>query len=196
MPAVLYSQINKSRSDIERLIGKKAKELTRSFHNAHIHDVLINTEIAETENWREKAKAWASGQGMTNQGRVRSDNIASYTFDGLLFRSQPEINLYNALKSCGVSFAPLPVFIRGGQTYRRIEPDFVVIRSGMMMVIEVDGDTVHQETPAEAHARTSMLVHEGVHLERVRAAECDTPDKATRCAQRLLAILAQVQASR
>jgi hypothetical protein len=79
-----------------------------------------------------------------------------------LFRSPPEIHLYKALKQQGVSFAPLPVFIKGGKSYQRIEPDFFIIMNGVMMVVEVDGDTVHQETPAEAHDRTTMLLHEGV----------------------------------
>jgi very-short-patch-repair endonuclease len=95
-----------------------------------------------------------------------------------------------------VSFAPLPVFVRGGKDYRRIEPDFIVVKGGMVAVIEVDGDTVHQESPVEAHARTTMLVHEGAHVERVRASECDTPEKAKECAERVLASLAKVRASR
>jgi hypothetical protein len=127
---------------------------------------------------------------------VRSDNIAARQCDGLLFRSDEEINLYKALKAAGVSFTPLPVFIRGGREYRRIEPDFVLITGGMVSVIEVDGDTVHQESPVEAHARTTMLVHEGAHVERVRASDCSTPDGAEVCAKRILASLAKVRASR
>jgi hypothetical protein len=140
--------------------------------------------------------AWLRGEGITNQGRVRSDNIAAREHDGLLFRSQEEINLYRALKSAGVSFAPLPVFVRGGREYRRIEPDFVVVKGGMIAVVEVDGDTVHQESPAEAHARTTMLVHEGAHVERVKASDCATPEKAKECADRVLASLAKVRAAR
>jgi len=48
----------------------------------------------------------------------------------------------------------LEVFIRGGDSYRRIEPDFFIVRDGFSMGVEVDGDTVHTETPEEAHART------------------------------------------
>lgn len=91
--------------------------------------------------WRDGAKRWLAGAGISNQGRVRSDNIASREADGLLFRSVPEINLYKALKARGVSVAPLPVFVRGGKTYRRIEPDFVILKEGLVMVVEVDGDT-------------------------------------------------------
>ena len=130
---------------------------------------------------------------MSNQGRVRSDNVAPLSVDGLIFRSQPEIHLYRALKSMGISFAPLPVFIRGGTEYRRIEPDFVIVQAGLVMVVEVDGDTVHQETPAEAHARTTMLLHEGVHFERVKASECDSSLKAKSTAERLAAILTKLQ---
>lgn len=84
-----------------------------------------------------------TGQGVTNQGRARSDNLAPRMWDGLLFRSQQEINLYRALKSQAVSFAPLPVFVRGGTTYQRVEPDFLVIKDSIVLIVEVDGDTIH-----------------------------------------------------
>jgi very-short-patch-repair endonuclease len=114
----------------------------------------------------------------------------------LLFRSQAEIHLYRALKAANVSFAPLAVFVRGGQKYRRIEPDFFIIHKGVPLVVEVDGDTVHQETPAEAHARTAMLGHEGVYIERILASECDTPDKAMGAASKILATIEKHIAAR
>lgn len=127
------------------------------FPNDRLSEVKIIPAVVEDPQWREKAAAWLTGSKVSNQGRVRSNNVAPLTVDGLLFRSQPEIHLYRALKALGVSFAPLPVFVRGGESYSRIEPDFVVVHAGITMIVEVDGDTVHQETPAEAHARTSML---------------------------------------
>jgi hypothetical protein len=160
------------------------------------HKVRVGPAVVDDPEWRERAVAWLSGQGVSNQGRVRSSNVAPLSTDGLLFRSQPEINLYRALKSMAVSFAPLAVFVRGGETYQRLEPDFFVVRNGIAVVIEVDGDTVHTETPAEAHARTTMLVHEGVHIERVSASECDTQAKAKACAERLLGVIEQVRQSR
>jgi hypothetical protein len=147
-------------------------------------------------DWRAQALAWLRGEGINNQGRVRSDNIATRTVDGLLFRSQPEIRLYQALKALGVSFAPLPVFVRGGQSYRRIEPDFVIVHRGVTMAVEVDGDTVHRETPAEAHDRTTMLQHEGVQIERVKASDCETPEGAATCAKRLVALIDRLRTNR
>src|SRR5690606_35974377 len=108
-------------------------------------------QVTTDSDWRENAKTWIAGLNISNQGRVRSDNLAPHTCDGLRFRSQPEINLYKALKSLGVTFAPLPVFIRGGEDYQRIEPDFVILQDGILLIVEVDGDTTHQETPVEAH---------------------------------------------
>lgn len=137
------------------------------------------------------------GQGVASRERRDksrprwSDNIATRSCDGLLFRSQPEILLYQALKSLGVSFAPLPVFVRGGDQHRRIEPDFVVLKDGVFFVIEVDGDTVHQERPEEAHSRTTMLLHERAFFERIKASECDTAEKAAAVAKKLLQVLAK-----
>ena len=64
------------------------------------------------------------------------------------------------------------------------------------MVGEVDGDTVHQETPAEAHARTTMLLHEGVHFERIRASECDSPEKANKRAEKILLVFDKIHSAR
>jgi hypothetical protein len=129
------------------------------------------------------------GTGINNQGRVRSNNIAHREVDGLLFRSEPEIHLYRALKAKGVTFAPLPVFLRGGARYYRLEPDFVIFKDGVIMIVEVDGDTVHRESPADAHERLEPFRHEGATVERVRAIDCGTQDAARECATKLLHIL-------
>jgi hypothetical protein len=196
IPASLYAQAFKDRKLIENVIQNKAQDIVRGYQSEYIKEVFITPEINGDASWRERANDWVAGKGVSNQGRVRSDNIASRTCDGLLFRSQPEINLYKAFKNLGISFAPLPVFVRGGQNYQRIEPDFVVIKDGLMMVVEVDGDTVHRETPAEAHTRTAMLLHEGVHFERVQASDCNTSELAKKCAKRLVDILQKIKETR
>lgn len=196
VPINLFVQLKDDRKDIEQLLFQEAQSLLISSDHDVLKEVIIKSQMSFEEGWQDKAKAWVNGKGITNQGRVRSDNIASKTCDGLLFRSEPEIYLYKALKPVGVSFAPLPVFIRGGKEYRRIEPDFVIIKDGIVMVVEVDGDTVHQESPAEAHTRTTMLVHEGAYLERVRASECNTLESAQTYATRLLQILTKLKANR
>jgi hypothetical protein len=192
VPVALFAQTMARKSDIEGSVLDKSKlMLEQTSGNNVLAGVRITPERTTDTEWREKAKAWLAGKGVTNQGRVRSDNIASRSCDGLLFRSQPEILLYQALKCVGVSFAPLPVFVRGGDQYRRIEPDFVVLKDGVFFVIEVDGDTVHQETPEEAHSRRTMLLHEGAFVERIKARECDTVEKAAASAKRLLEVFAK-----
>ena len=163
--------------------------------NDRLGAVEILPELTTDPKWREKAQAWASGKNITNQGRVRVEQHASLSCDGLLFRSQPEILLYQALKSTGVSFAPLPVFVRGGDEYRRIEPDFVLLKDGVVMVVEVDGDTVHHETSI-AHDRTTMLLHEGALVERVKASDCDSQEKAKICALKLMRVLKKMKDSK
>ena len=78
---------------------------------------------------------------------MRSDNVAPYEVDGLLFRSQPEINLYRALKDRSISFAPLPVFIRGGDYAAELEPDFVILHRGQVLVVELDGSSSTTKRP-------------------------------------------------
>jgi hypothetical protein len=188
IPLNIYHQILEEREDIQTNIYKKICEIANE-ENKYYRNVVINPLRSDDMDWREKANNWLTGNLINNQGKVRSDNIASRDCDGLLFRSEPEIFLYKAMKSLGVTFAPLPVFIRGGKEYRRIEPDFVIIKDGIVMIVEVDGDTVHQETPVEAHDRTTMMVHEGVYVERIKSSECDSKEKADIAAKKIVTII-------
>jgi hypothetical protein len=194
VPAESFGQFYRVREDVQDIIVGMLEPVIASYPYYKASRVCIVPAVNAPTNWHEQALAWLRGDGVTDQGRVRSDNIAARQCDGLLFRSDEEINLYRAFNSLGVTFAPLPVFVRGGNSYRRIEPDFVVIKGGMVAVIEVDGN--HQESPVEAHDRTTMLVHEGAHVERVRASDCSTLEGAEVCAKRILASLAKVRASR
>lgn len=182
-------------------LSTRLRDLSHEVSEAHnrlitIGSVVLAPGIREVEGWRFEAQKWLRGEGLNNQGRVRSDNIAARAHDGLLFRSQAEINLYDALKRLGVYMAPLPVFVRGGDTYQRLEPDFVLIHQGVLVVVEVDGATVHRESPTEAHARTVGLQQEGVRIERVSAANCATRQAAAQCAASLMKALVKYSALR
>jgi hypothetical protein len=190
LEASLYARLSKDeREACEKIIQDAMQDLFRPFDNDHLDRVILTPRADGSEDWQADALRWLSGEGVNNQGRVRSDNVAALTCDGLLFRSEPEIHLYRALKQAGVTFAPLPVFLRGGEAYARLEPDFVVLVYGRVFVIEVDGDTYHRESPADAHRRLQPLDHEGAKIERVKAEECSTPEKAQQCVQRLLKIM-------
>jgi hypothetical protein len=189
VPLSLYPQIQDGLGNLEGAILDKAQLFLEKFPNDRLTQVKVLPAVVEDPQWREKTLAWLSGSKISNQGRVRSNNVAPLSADGLLFRSQPEVHFYRALKATGVSFAPLPVFVRGGDSYSRIEPDFFIVHNGITLVVEVDGDTVHHETPVEAHTRTTMLQHEGVQIERLLASECATPEKAKQAAQKILAAI-------
>jgi len=61
-----------------------------------------------------------------------------------------EITLFEAMTRAQLAVAPLPVFMRIGKNYNRLEPDLVLVHKGLTFVVEVDGDTYHGELPAEA----------------------------------------------
>jgi len=193
---LLYAQVFGDLEDLQQRFLNYAEPLLAAHPAYRLERVVITPSPQADEDWRTHALAWLRGSGVTNQGRVRSDNIASREEDGLLFRSQPEIHLYQALKSLGVSFAPLPVFVRGGQSYKRIEPDFVILRHGLIFVVEVDGATVHVETPAEAHSRTTILEYEGASVLRVDASQCKTPELAKAYATELLQTMTRLKSAR
>jgi hypothetical protein len=188
--AGLYARLTEAeRGDTESYIDRVCSEIFRQFPHHRIDGVVVAPRTANRTTWRAQVTRWLSGEGISNQGRVRSDNMASLECDGLHFRSDQEIQLYRALKRAGITFAPLPVFIRGGPQYSRLEPDFVIIKDGHIMVVEVDGDTSHKESPAEAHQRLQPLDHEGAKIERIRATDCDTPEKAQKAVEKLLRVL-------
>lgn len=196
LPVHLYTQLVDSKEELEKAIQQRIQVLVHKYANDNLDYVNITPAIHDDDQWQERAISWLTGNKISNQGRVRSDNVAPMRVDGLLFRSHAEVQMYRALKAAGISFAPLPVFVRGGDNYQRMEPDFVLIKDGITLVVEVDGDSVHQETPAEAHARTTMLMHEGVHIERVRASECDSPEKAKQCTDKILKLFAKYKSAR
>lgn len=177
------------------------KEVASSFFHATPSDslgaVVLAPKIEQAnEGWREEALRFVKGEGVTNQGRVRSDNIASKQHLGLLFRSKAEITLFEALTRAKLAVAPLPVFVRIGKSYNRLEPDFVVVYKGLTFVVEVDGDTYHRELPAEADKRLVPLTYEGVEVRRIRAAEVATSQDADAVVRDLIQFMAKRKESR
>ncbi len=198
---VLATEVYGNLADSRTALCERLSALANEVSSAHdplmtVYRVVLAPSINSAEGWRVDAQKFLRGEGINNQGRVRSDNIAARVHDGLLFRSQPEIHLYDALKRLGVFMAPLPVFVRGGTTYQRIEPDFLLIHRGVLVVVEVDGATVHRESPTEAHSRTAGLQREGVRVERVSATDCATRSAADRCAASLMDAVAKYSALR
>jgi len=77
-----------------------------------------------------------------------------------------------------------------------VEPDFVIYREGEVMIVEIDGDLYHGETPVAAHGRLKFMIDEGVRLERIEASECDTADKAREAVDRILATIEKLRKAR
>jgi hypothetical protein len=134
--------------------------------------------------------------GLTNQGRAHSANLAPIEYEGLLFRSHAEIWLFIALRDTGLPLMPLPVVIFNQPRFKRIEPDFVVICQGMMFVVEVDGKRWHKETPSEAQERLRHLEDEGVRIIRVSAEKCKSSDSAKEEAKRIFSRIERLLKSR
>lgn len=86
-----------------------------------------------------------------------------------------------------------PFLFVGGESYSRIEPDFFLVHKGISLVVEVDGDTVHTETPAEAQARIRTLQQEGVAVERISASDCNTQEKAQDSAKKIMLALKKIK---
>ena len=162
---------------------------------AKLADAVVSSE-AHRFTVQFSAVATSPLTGVTNQGRGHSANPASIQHEGLLFRSRSEVLLYEALRDTGLLVMPLPVVIFRGQRYRRIEPDFVVIRRGMTFIVEVDGDRWHQESPVAAQERLRHLEDEGVRIIRVSAENCNSADLARQTAEDILSRIERLLESR
>jgi hypothetical protein len=189
VPPEIFDTLPDDPVTLEHDIDGALSDALRAVSNDETISSKIVPALHQDPDWRRKARQFLSGEGVTNQGRVHSQNIAARQYEGLLFRSNPEVLFYDALKRAEVPFAPLPVVIRGGTTYRRIEPDFVIFKDGIVMVVEIDGDLYHKESPTDAHKRLQFLLHEGARLERIKSEECDTPEKATEAVARIIRII-------
>ena len=192
IPPMLYNQILNARDGIEANLASQSGQLMRRYHGSWLGGFIIMPQLIQNPLWRNDAIRWLKGETVSNQGRVRSDAIAPIQVDGLLFRSQPEVYLYQALKRQGIPFAPLPVFLRGGESYSRIEPDFLIFWRGKLMVLEIDGKQFHHESPVDAHTRLTILSREGAHIERISSSECDSMESATACAARIVSIFEKI----
>ena len=80
--------------------------------------------------------------------------------------------------------------------FRFLEPDFVVIYKGLTFVVEVDGDTYHNESPSDADKRLVPLTYEGVEVRRVPAKDLATDEAADHVVANLVEFMASRKASR
>ena len=150
---------------------------------SRIDRTLVEPAHDNDPAWRRNAQDYLTGQGVNNQGNVFLTKHPRIVHDELFFRSMAEANIHDALIRRRLPFMPLPVVMRADgttrpdKTNRRIEPDFVVLLRGRMVVIEIDGGT-HTESPAEAHLRLKFLQDAGALVERFSADRCKDSEGA------------------
>ncbi|PTL75625.1 hypothetical protein [Vitiosangium sp. GDMCC 1.1324] len=168
------------RKELESVLHDTSVEVFGHEHpDSYIDKFSISAAIEKNSTWQQATREFTRGRKVNNQGRVRSDNPAMKMYDGLYFRSEPEVNFYLACKEASLVCAPLPVFLRPGRTPPyRIEPDMLILRNGVVIQVEIDGQSFHQETPVEAQERTLAMQREGVQVFRIAAAQCGTLEKA------------------
>lgn len=194
---LFYAMSDDERKATETTVAEVITPFYTTSPNDCLEKVIIAPRVGEAApGWREEAMRYVKGEGVTNQGRVRSDNIASQQHQGLLFRSQAEVTLFKALTKARLAVAPLPVFVRIGKTYNRLEPDFIVVYKGLTFVVEVDGDTYHRELPAESDKRLIPLTYEGVEVRRIRAMELGSDAQADVAVKDLIEFMARRKESR
>jgi hypothetical protein len=148
-----------------------------------LKDIVVEPATENDPGWRRNAQDYLTGQGVNNQGNVYTTNRPRIVHDELFFRTQSEANVHDALLRRRIPFMPLPVVMRADGSKRpdtmnrRIEPDFVMLYKGKMVVVEIDGGS-HAETPVAAHERVKFLVEAGALVERIDTDRCKDTEGA------------------
>ena len=76
IPVDVYFSLE-DRKEIERSINSALSTATEPVSDTDSINCRIVTSLEEDPDWRHKTRQFISGEGITNQGRVRSDNIAA-----------------------------------------------------------------------------------------------------------------------
>ena len=99
-------------------------------------------------------------QRLSNSASLGSSETRNH--DGLKFRSQSEIQVYEALKKRNVLFFANATAVLGGTNWKK-EPDFLVCQDGKWGILEVMGDDFHPpETAMKDHDRGRLFNDYGV----------------------------------
>ncbi|MFO1235170.1 MAG: hypothetical protein U1E47_09050 [Rivihabitans pingtungensis] len=136
------------------------EEVMRPFFSStpcdSLASVMLSPLVVEAQDgWREEALRFVKGVSVWGQVKRQQHRLQT-TSKRLLFRSKAEITIFRTHPIAKLAVAPLPVFVRIGKAYNRLEPDFVVVFKGLTFVVEVDGDTFHRELPQKL---ISVLFH-------------------------------------
>jgi len=126
-------------------------------------------------------------RGLSNQGRGHSANPAHLAHDNLFFRSRDEIHFYMAGMDEGLVIAPLPVIVqKGSDRKHRREPDFLIFRSGRVVIVEIDSKFSHTETLAQAQERLQFLRDQGIEALHLDSDKCRTLEGAKAEVRRII----------
>jgi hypothetical protein len=112
--------------------------------------------------------------GHHHQALFEYDDQKIHPHQGLKFRSQTEVRVYDELIKRRLLVFPLPVAVLGDVGIYR-EPDFLVFaRNGRSGILDIHGEPFHSvETAAQEHDRRRRFVDFGVNeYEIYDAAQC------------------------
>lgn len=112
------------------------------------------------DDWR----SYFNNSTENNQAIFDFKDNNKISFQGLNFRSQAEIKIYEALLRKGLLVMPLPVMVMGVKEKYK-EPDFVVCYNGRIGILDVQGKQWHPpETAATEHEKRREFLKLGVSL--------------------------------
>lgn len=127
-------------------------------------------EITVDEQW---ARQLFEADNKADAELVVRSEVYPKIWNGIILRSPAEIAVAEALQQQGVLFfanAKCRLCNRLGQL-ETWETDFLIVRKGVLRILEVDGRTYHQN-PSADYKRDRTFAREGVQTIRFTASEC------------------------
>ena len=187
-PRAAYDVLNDESNSIRRSIHKAIQAVLPS--DRYVKHFTVHAEQVEIDpDWRAELLEIARGRGVHNQAPgVQNGRV----WRNLLFRSQSEVGIAQALDNAGVLYLPncRARLGLGGQRFNR-EADFLVCASGNWGILEVDGEPFHPPSrTVQDHERDRLFRSHGIKVvEHFDADRCyQQPEHVV---QEFLRILAQ-----
>lgn len=186
-PRAAYDVLSDDANSVRRAIYNAIQAVLPS--DRYVKHFTVHAEQVEIDpDWRAELLEIARGRGVHNQAfGVQNGRV----WKNLLFRSQSEVHIAQALDKAGVLYLPncRARLGLGGQRLNR-EADFLVCASGNWGILEVDGEPFHPPSrTVQDHERDRLFRSHGIKVvEHFDADRCyQQPEGVVREFLRILA---------
>ena len=166
-----YIRKNSNDKDFKNNLSEAVTVLNEVIFDSYIRFTICELEPKKAQPaWRKNLANYITSLN-SNQALFTYSNNPKIVHEKLNFRSKTEVKLYNELISRGLLVLPLPVAVLGHRNLYK-EPDFIVVKSGKVGILEIHGEIWHPpERADQEHERKRQFNRLGVTIYEIFGAE-------------------------